>query len=173
VSDGGLTTWINMSPRQLAEPDLLEMVNKVVTETGADPATLCVEVTEGVLLEETGGAMANLRGLKDLGLRIGIDDFGKGFSSLTYLKRLPVDMLKIDRAFVHGLGQSKEDSAIAAAVINLAQALELTSIAEGVETPDQLAQLREMGCDLAQGYLFASPQPAEVIEQLLTQELRW
>jgi len=173
VSAGGLTTWINMSPRQLAEPDLLEMVNKVVTETGADPATLCVEVTEGVLLEETGGAMANLRGLKDLGLRIGIDDFGKGFSSLTYLKRLPVDMLKIDRAFVHGLGQSKEDSAIAAAVINLAHALELNSIAEGVETPDQLAQLREMGCDLAQGYLFASPQPAEVIEQLLTQELRW
>lgn len=173
VSDGGLTTWINMSPRQLAQPDLLEMVNKVVTETGADPTTLCVEVTEGVLLEETGSAVANLRGLKELGLRIGIDDFGKGFSSLAYLKRLPVDMLKIDRAFVHGLGQSKEDSAIATAVIDLARALGLTSIAEGVETPDQLAQLREMGCDLAQGYLFASPQPAEVIEQLLTQELRW
>jgi len=173
VSGSGLTTWINMSPRQLAQPDLPEMVNKVITATGADPATICVEVTEGVLLEETGGAIANLRGLKELGLRVGIDDFGKGFSSLAYLKRLPVDMLKIDRAFVQGLGQNKEDSAIVAAVISLAKAMDLTSIAEGVETPDQLTELRELGCDLAQGYLFASPQPAEVIEQLLTQNLRW
>ncbi|HEX6207461.1 MAG TPA: EAL domain-containing protein, partial [Actinomycetota bacterium] len=173
VAGTELATWVNMSPRQLAQPDLPKMTEKVLAQTGADPATLCVEVTEGIFLEETGGAIANLRALKELGLRVGIDDFGKGFSSLAYLKRLPVDMLKIDRTFVHGLGRSKEDTAIAEAVISLARAMDLTSIAEGVETPEQLARLREMGCDLAQGYLFASPQPAEVIEQLLTQDLRW
>ncbi|HEX6262971.1 MAG TPA: EAL domain-containing protein [Actinomycetota bacterium] len=173
VAGTELATWVNMSPRQLAQPDLPDMTEKVLAQTGADPATLCVEVTEGVLLEDTGAAVGNLRALKELGLRVGIDDFGKGFSSLAYLKRLPVDMLKIDRTFVQGLGQSKEDTAIAEAVIGLARAMDLTSIAEGVETPEQLARLREMGCDLAQGYLFASPQPAEVIEQLLTQDLRW
>jgi EAL domain-containing protein (putative c-di-GMP-specific phosphodiesterase class I) len=124
-------------------------------------------------MEEAGTAITILRDLKELGLRIGIDDFGKGFSSLSYLKRLPVDMLKLDRTFVGGLGHSDEDRAIVAAVINLARAMGLTSIGEGVESPEQLAALRELGCDLAQGYFFSNPQPPEVIGELLSQNLRW
>jgi EAL domain-containing protein (putative c-di-GMP-specific phosphodiesterase class I) len=125
------------------------------------------------LVGETGAAVETLRKLKDLGIKVGLDDFGMGFSSLAYLKRLPVDMLKLDRTFVAGLGTNTEDSAIAAAVINLSRAMGLVSIAEGVETPEQLAELRELGCNLAQGYFFSSPQPAEVMEELLTQSLRW
>lgn len=171
--DDPLMMWVNISPRQLAQTDFPEAVSKILADTGADASTLCVEVTEGVLTQEAGAAVAVLRGVKDLGLRIGIDNFGKGFSSLAYLKRLPIDMLKLDRTFVAGLGTSPEDSAIAAAVINLARAMGLISLAEGVETPDQLAELRELGCDLAQGYFFSSPQPPEVIEELLGQDLRW
>lgn len=168
-----MLTTINISPRQLLESDLPKTIEKVLAETGADPSMLCLEVTEGLLVEESSGATATLRELKDLGLQIGIDDFGKGFSSLAYLKRLPVDMLKLDRTFVSGLGTSDEDRAIASAVINLARAMGLISIAEGVETPEQLAALRELGCDQAQGYFFSSPQPPEVLAELLTQDLRW
>lgn len=168
-----LPAWVNISPTQLAQPNFPELVSKILAEHGTDPAALCLEVTEGALLGETGTAVATLRKLKDLGIKVGLDDFGMGFSSLAYLKRLPVDMLKLDRTFVAGLGTNPEDSAIAAAVITLARAIGLTSIAAGVETPEQLAELRELGCDLAQGYFFSSPQPAEVMEELLTQNLRW
>jgi diguanylate cyclase (GGDEF)-like protein/PAS domain S-box-containing protein len=171
--DDPLMTWVNISPRQLSQADFAETVSKILADTGADASMLCLEVTEGVVMAEAGAAVAVLRSLNDLGLRIGIDNFGKGFSSLAYLKRLPIHMLKLDRTFVAGLGTSPEDSAIAAAVINLARAMGLISLAEGVESPDQLAELRELGCDLAQGYFFSSPQPPEVIEELLGQDLRW
>ncbi len=173
LAGDGLMMWINMSPRQLAQSDLSEVVSKVLADTQVDPANICFEVTESAIMEETATAMSAMRSLKDLGVKVGIDDFGRGFSSLAYLKRLPLDMLKLDQTFVRGLGQSEEDSAIAAAVINLARAMGLTPIAEGVETPRQLAVLRELGCELAQGYFFASPQPAEVVTELLSQNLRW
>jgi diguanylate cyclase (GGDEF)-like protein/PAS domain S-box-containing protein len=168
-----LPAWVNISPSQLAQPNFPELVSKILAEHGTDPASLCLEVTEGALVGETGAAVETLRKLKDLGIKVGLDDFGMGFSSLAYLKRLPVDMLKLDRTFVAGLGTNTDDSAIAAAVINLSRAMGLVSIAEGVETPEQLAELRELGCNLAQGYFFSSPQPAEVMEELLTQSLRW
>ena len=168
-----MLTTINISPRQLLESDLPKTIEKVLAETGAEPSSLCLEITEGLLVEESSGAIGTLRELKDLGLQIGIDDFGKGFSSLAYLKRLPVDMLKLDRTFVSGIGTSEEDQAIASAVVNLARAMGLTSIAEGVETAEQLAALRELGCDQGQGYFFSSPQPPEVLMELLSQDLRW
>jgi EAL domain-containing protein (putative c-di-GMP-specific phosphodiesterase class I) len=167
-----ITTWINVSPRQLAD-GLPDLVSKALAHSGAEPESVAIEVTEGVLLDGATEAIEALREVHDMGIKVGIDDFGKGFSSLTYLRELPVDVVKLDMAFVHGLGVREEDDAIAEAVVNLAKAIELTSVAEGVETPGQLARLRELGCDLAQGYLFASPQPPEVVQQLLSQDLRW
>ena len=105
-----------------------------------------------------------LRELRSLGLHLSVDDFGTGYSSLTYLKRFPVEAIKIDRTFVNGLGIDAEDSTIVEAVVNLGHSLGLSVVAEGVETPLQLARLREIGCDRGQGYLFGRPRPAELIE---------
>ena len=117
--------------------------------------------------------MRTLDRLKDAGPRLGIDDFGTGYSSLTYLRRFPVDFVKIDRSFVGGLGADREDTAIVTAVIGLGKALGLSTVAEGVETAGQLALLRDLGCDLAQGYYFARPQSPEGIDALLASDRRW
>ena len=135
--------------------------------TGIDPSSLCLEITETVLLEESELLGDTLRALRATGVRLVLDDFGTGYSSLGYLNRLPLDALKVDRSFVDGLGVEPRDSAIVKAVVGMAQALSLTVIAEGVEAPTQLAELRTLGCDLAQGYLFARPLPAEELGTML------
>ena len=127
------------------------MVRRRCAESGLDPASLCLEITESALMEAGAATTAQLRALKALGVRLAIDDFGTGFSSLAHLRRFPVDMLKIDRTFVAGLGDEAQDAAIAAAVISLAHALGLTTVAEGIETDEQLEVLRELGCDLGPG----------------------
>jgi diguanylate cyclase (GGDEF)-like protein/PAS domain S-box-containing protein len=160
--DGGpLHMSINLSARQFARPSLPGLVADVLAETGADPASICFEITESALMEDVESTTAALRDLKALGVGLAIDDFGTGYASLTYLKRFPVDKVKVDRAFVDGLLGDEEDAAIVAAVVNLAHSLDLRAVAEGVETAEQAARLRELGCDLGQGFYFGEPHPAE------------
>lgn len=159
---------VNLSPRQLAQPDLADVVRDVLDETLTDPDTLCLEITESAVMEDPEFALATLRMLKDIGVRIAIDDFGKGFSSLSHLKQLlPVSELKIDRSFVGGLVVDKCDSAIVAAVMVMATSLGLVAVAEGVETAEQLDELRALGFDMTQGYYFARPQPPEQLQDLI------
>ncbi len=162
-----ITISVNLSARQVAQPDLTSVVGRVLRTTGIDPSSLCLEITETVLLEESELLGDTLRALRATGVRLVLDDFGTGYSSLGYLNRLPLDALKVDRSFVDGLGVEPRDSAIVKAVVGMAQALSLTVIAEGVEAPTQLAELRTLGCDLAQGYLFARPLPAEELGTML------
>ncbi len=160
---------VNVSARQLAEERLPETVSNVLLETGLDPSRLCLEVTESLLIEDPDASILTLTKLKQLGVKIAIDDFGTGYSSLEYLRRLPVDCVKIDRSFVRGLPDNGEDLAIVNAVIELGHALSLSVTAEGVETPEQLVNLRSAGCDTAQGFLFSRPEPPEVVVQLFDQ----
>lgn len=148
---------VNLSGGQLSSPELTRDVTAALDRTGADPAGLCFEITESVLMHDVGTTIEAISALKALGVTLSIDDFGTGYSSLGYLKRFPVDVVKVDRSFTDGLATESEDSAIVAAVVSLGHALGLTVIAEGVETERQLAELRALGCDAAQGYLFAPP----------------
>ena len=156
-----LTVAVNLSARQLAQPDVADMVAEALESTGTDPSQVWLEITESVLTGDTEATIGALRALKALGVRLSVDDFGTGYSSLLYLKRFPVDTLKVDRSFVAGLGTHPEDTAIVAGVVGLAQTLGLTAIAEGVETEEQRAALLALGCDLAQGYLFGHPESPE------------
>jgi diguanylate cyclase (GGDEF)-like protein/PAS domain S-box-containing protein len=165
-----LVMSVNLSASQLSRPDLAETLEGILKETGLEGSCLTLDVTETVYVRTLAGNTATLESLRDLGARISIDDFGVGYSSLAYLKRLPADSLKIDRSFVKGLGEDVEDTAIANMIIELAHTLGLEVIAEGVETEEQAALLNEMGCDLAQGYHFAPPLPPEEIPALLSSD---
>lgn len=163
---------INLSARQLAHPGLVSEVAAALDASETDPKFVSLEITESVLLDDLDGTINVLEQLRSIGVRLVIDDFGTGYSSLAYLKRLPVDELKVDRTFVAGLGRDPKDSAIVHAVIELAHALGITVVAEGVETPAQLEELRELGCDFAQGFYLARPQSAEAIDNLLSEGIR-
>ena len=130
-----------------------------------DPGSLTLEITESVLVEDEGTSAGTLQRLKNLGVRLAIDDFGVGYSSLAYLKRLPADTLKIDRSFVRGLREDEADTAIARMVVELAHTLGMKVVAEGVESEVQAERLRGMGCDMAQGYLYGVPMPAAELEE--------
>lgn len=166
---GGEVPWLslNLSAHQLTGLALVDQVSAALRETGTEPWGLHLEITESALMEDTEAVWGVVRALKDLGVRLSIDDFGTGYSSLLYLKRLAVDTLKIDRSFVDGVGREPEDTAIVMAVLGMAHSLGLAVVAEGVETKQQLDALRELGCELAQGFYFARPEPAEVISRLL------
>jgi diguanylate cyclase (GGDEF)-like protein/PAS domain S-box-containing protein len=161
------TCSVNLSARQLADPGLVALVREVLEETGMPPEALWLEITESVLMEDTQVTSEVLSGLRALGVHLAVDDFGTGYSSLLYLKRFPVSVLKIDRSFVDGLAREAEDTGIVTAVIDLAHSLGLKAIAEGVETPAQLQELCELGCDLAQGYLWTKPLPADDLARWL------
>jgi diguanylate cyclase (GGDEF)-like protein len=156
---GPFSIAVNLSAHQLRHPGLVEQIRATLAEHELAPSSLCLELTESALLEDLDRHLGVLLALRDLGVRLALDDFGTGFSSLTYLKRFPVDMVKIDRSFVAGLGVTHCDTAIVRSVIELAHALSLTVVAEGIERPEQLEALRSLGCDLAQGYLFSPPEP--------------
>jgi len=160
---------VNLSARQLLHADLLGSVSEILGRSGVgrDQLSLCLEVTESVVMEDPVASTRVLQGLRDLGIRIGIDDFGTGYSSLSYLKHFPFDIIKIDRAFVSGVSTGSQDRSILAAILELARALGLSAVAEGVETPEELAELKALGCELAQGFLFARPQPAEKLLPIL------
>ncbi len=156
----GTAVAVNLSARQIDHPDLVDTVAQILARTGLAPANLTLEITESALMNDAAGALGVLRALKDLGVSLAIDDFGTGYSSLSYLQRFPLDILKVDKTFVDELGLNPEGSEIVTAVINLAHALGLQVIAEGVETEVQLEELQRLGCDFAQGYLFSRPVPA-------------
>ncbi|MGH9040346.1 MAG: putative bifunctional diguanylate cyclase/phosphodiesterase [Acidimicrobiia bacterium] len=149
--------WVNLSARQLTQPDLHDVVARVLAETGTDPGRLGLEITETVLMEDVESLSHTLRGLRELGVLLAIDDFGTGFSSLSWLRQFPVDVLKVDRSFVDGVTGRNGDRAIVEAVIGLARSMEMLSVAEGVESRAQAAALRSLGCDAAQGYYFCRP----------------
>jgi diguanylate cyclase (GGDEF)-like protein/PAS domain S-box-containing protein len=156
-----LAVSVNLSARQLASPGLPNVVAGVLVRSGLARELLCLEITESVLMEDADTSRDLLESLKRLGVTIAVDDFGTGYSSLLYLRRFPVDVLKIDRSFVAGLGTSSEDSAIVSGVIGLAHALGLRSVAEGVEQPGQAVELGMLGCDTAQGFYWSRPlEPA-------------
>jgi diguanylate cyclase (GGDEF)-like protein/PAS domain S-box-containing protein len=161
AAGSNLSISVNLSPRQLAEPSLPDDVARVLRTTGLDGDSLWLEITESTLMRDAETAVTTLTALRALGANLAVDDFGTGYSSMSYLKRFPVQALKVDRTFVDGLGREPEDSAICTAVVTLAHALGLRAVAEGVETPEQLAELRTLGCELAQGFLFGKPAPAE------------
>jgi EAL domain-containing protein (putative c-di-GMP-specific phosphodiesterase class I) len=156
-----VTMSVNLSPRQLAEPTLVDAVAAVLGRTAIDPTFVWLEITESTLMHDAESAVRTLTALRALGVHLSVDDFGTGYSSMTYLKRFPVDSLKVDRSFVDGLGRDAEDSAICTAVVSLAHALGLRAVAEGVETVEQLAELRTLGCEMAQGFLFGRPAPPD------------
>jgi diguanylate cyclase (GGDEF)-like protein/PAS domain S-box-containing protein len=162
-----LVTCVNLSARQLSRPDLAETVERVLGETGMEGSRLTLDVTETVYVKVLEGNTATLDRLRIMGVRVSIDDFGRGYSSLSYLKRLPADHLKIDRSYVKGLGEDLEDTAIVRMVIELAHTLGMEVIAEGVESADQAELLAQMGCDMAQGFYFARPMPPEEASEFL------
>ena len=158
---------INLSARQLEQDDLAATIERIVTASGIAPALLEFELTESMLMMNPDAAVETLGRIKALGMRLSIDDFGTGYSSLAYLKRFPVRKIKIDRAFIRELEASSEDRAIVAAVMALANSLQLQVVAEGVETEAQLALLRAYGCQYVQGWLFARALDAGAARALL------
>ena len=148
---------VNLSARQFREPGLADTVAHIIDEANLEPPHLFLEITESTAMSDAPATVTTLGELQDLGVRVMIDDFGTGYSSLSYLERFPVDYVKIDRSFVGGLGEHSRAETLVPAIISLAHALDLKVIAEGVETEEQLDRLRELGCDLAQGYYFANP----------------
>jgi diguanylate cyclase (GGDEF)-like protein len=163
---GDLSVAINVSARQL-DARLPDVVSRVLRDTALDPQLLALEITETVVMDQTEAPVEVLQRLRALGVRLHLDDFGTGYSSLSYLQRLPLHALKLDRSFITGLGDSQETFRIVAAVVEMARALDMTLIAEGVETERELACLQDLGCQFAQGYHFARPMPAEAMTQHL------
>ncbi len=163
-----LPVSVNVSPRQLADPDFVGHVRAAVEESGIDPGDLCLEVTESALFSDPDTALLRLSALRAIGVRLAIDDFGIGFSSLWHLRQVPeVDVLKIDRAFIAELGRNRKDSAIVGAVIVLANSLGMDVVAEGIETEEQADELRAMGAEYGQGWLYGHPRELEDLGQLI------
>ena len=158
---------VNLSSKQLAHPDLVEQIHKIVRETSLDACHLKLEITESSFMDDLEAAIAVLAQLKSTGIQLSLDDFGTGYASLSYLYRLPIDTLKIDRSFVSRMGVKGKDSEIVGTIISLAHNLNLDVVAEGVETAEQLAQLQALGCEYGQGYYFSKPVPAEAANALI------
>jgi diguanylate cyclase (GGDEF)-like protein len=166
-SNPPLVMSVNLSAKQFQHPQLVDEVTEALVESGIEPSSLKLEITESVVMQDAPATLAKLKALKDLGIRLAIDDFGTGYSSLGYLQRFPVDTLKIDRSFVKGLSGDSNDSAIVRAVLTVAKSLNMDVTAEGIETDEQRIELKLLGCDRGQGFLFARPADAEHVGPLL------
>ncbi|GLR32588.1 diguanylate cyclase [Shewanella decolorationis] len=161
---------VNISAVHFRQPDFIDGVKKILSDTGMPAASLCLEITEGVLMKELQVAKTHLKQLDDLGIEVAIDDFGTGYSSLAYLRNFEVDTLKIDRSFLIDIASNAADQAIVSSIIELARNLKLTVVAEGVETVEQLEQIFSRGCYIIQGYYFAKPMPVSDFEKYLQQQ---
>jgi diguanylate cyclase (GGDEF)-like protein/PAS domain S-box-containing protein len=157
---------VNLSARELTHPDVVSSVLGCVRESGIDPRSLTIEVTESTAMADGDTGFRALRDLSSEGIRVAIDDFGTGYSSLEQLRRMPVDIVKVDRSFVGGMAADSTDREIVAAVVGMGRALKLCVVAEGIETPEQADALRDLGCDIGQGYLYAKPLSAEAMDEL-------
>ena len=168
---GDLIMAVNISARQFQHPEFTGLVAAVLKETGINPRYLELEITESVVMHDAEKTIATLNNLRALGLQLSIDDFGTGYSSLSYLKRFPINKLKVDQSFVRNMTTDSNDASITKSVILLGQSLGLSVIAEGVETAEQLALLKQLGCDEVQGYFFSKPVPQNELEHLLRANL--
>ena len=169
--DRRFTLAVNLSAHQIADSRIVDEVANVLRMTNVAPESLCLEITESALLHDLDAALDIVGKLRGLGVRVALDDFGTGYSSLRYLQQLPVDVLKIDRSFISRIGPASRDSSIVARMIDLAHALDLEVVAEGVETPAQLAELASMNCEVAQGFYFSAPQTADAFTRMLDDEI--
>jgi diguanylate cyclase (GGDEF)-like protein len=161
---------VNLSPRQLLEPGLVGEVAAILAETDLSDGALVLEVTESVMMQDADAALCTLRALKTLGVQLALDDFGTGYSSLSYVHRFPFDVLKIDQAFIRGIETNRRDAALVSTIVAMGQSLQLRTVAEGIESAAQAAALAQLGCDTGQGYYFARPLPADVLDVLLRTE---
>jgi EAL domain-containing protein (putative c-di-GMP-specific phosphodiesterase class I) len=166
-SDPPLTMSVNITSRQFAEPDLASQIGEILKQTGTDPATVDLEITENIAMADADRSGQVLAELKGLGVHLSIDDFGTGYSSLSRLRRFPVDALKIDRTFIGSMSQDEETREIVRVIIMLAHTIGLKVVAEGVETEEQLQQLKQLNCELAQGYFFSKPADPATIQEFL------
>jgi diguanylate cyclase (GGDEF)-like protein/PAS domain S-box-containing protein len=157
-----LSMCVNLSPKMLQHPTLVDDLIRIVDENGISPSMLKLEITEGVMMQNARDAAETLARLREVGVRLAIDDFGTGFSSLAYLQYLPIDVLKIDRSFVARLGQGAESAALVRTIVGMAETLKLAVVGEGIETAEQMDSLRELGCEIGQGYFFSRPMPADI-----------
>jgi EAL domain-containing protein (putative c-di-GMP-specific phosphodiesterase class I) len=171
VQDPPLTMSVNLSMRQLQDQDLIGHVKEVLGETGIPPRSLVMEVTETVMMKDMDVAILRLTELRELGVRIAVDDFGTGYSSLSRLRRFPVDMLKVDKSFVDEVTGRGEHASLTAAVVQLAESLDLVAVAEGIEREDQLSRLRDLHCRYGQGFLFSKPVDRSRLRRLITSGL--
>ncbi|MFB4250003.1 putative bifunctional diguanylate cyclase/phosphodiesterase [Pseudomonas idahonensis] len=158
---------VNLSASDFRQPQLLQQLQRALLGSALDPTLLELEITEGVLMQNVEATLATLQAIKALGVRLAVDDFGTGYSSLSYLRKFPVDVLKIDQSFIHGLSHEPKDAALVSAIIQLGRSLNLSIIAEGVETQEQLAFLKQQGCEEGQGYYFSKALPADSFARLL------
>jgi EAL domain-containing protein (putative c-di-GMP-specific phosphodiesterase class I) len=161
----GIKVSVNLSATQFKQENLSLHVSRILSKTRLDPSLLELELTEGLLLDDSDAFIHNMKSIADIGVDISVEDFGTGFSSLSYLKRFPIKSLKIDRAFIKDINKNGDEGALVGAIIALAHNLRLRAVAEGVECSDQLDFLSARGCDEAQGFLFARPAPANDIAQ--------
>jgi diguanylate cyclase (GGDEF)-like protein len=166
-----ISVAVNLSARQLADPELIPHIEGSISANGLDPATLWLELTETTLLDDIAYVERTLAALERLGVRLVLDDFGVGFSSLGYIKRLPLSMVKLDRTFVENVTESPHDAAIVRAVSEMAETIGIGVVAEGVETEEQVRVARDLGCGYAQGFHFAEPVPASYVERLFTSSI--
>ena len=162
---------INISPRHFLEDDLPRQIDRIIIETGINPRNLELEITESMIMHDIGRSVEIMRDFSKMGGTVAIDDFGTGYSSLAYLKKLPLDRLKIDRSFITDIDSDAKNEGLAKTIITMGHGLGLEVIAEGVETGAQLAKLRELGCDLVQGYYYAKPLPADDLTELLNRSI--
>jgi EAL domain-containing protein (putative c-di-GMP-specific phosphodiesterase class I) len=162
-----VSVTVNLSARQVADPELAAEVQAALDASGLAPDRLCLEITETTLMEDADSPLQTLDALRASGVRLALDDFGTGYSSLAYLRRFPLDVLKIDRSFIAGIEHDHEAAALVGAVMTMAGSLGLDVVAEGIETEAQRARLRELGCRLGQGYLFARALPGEELRRAL------
>lgn len=168
-----LSIAVNLSGKHFGHPALVEQIKTVIAETGINPESLKLELTESAVMDNAETAILMLKQIKETGVRVSIDDFGTGYSSLSYLHRFPIDLLKVDRSFVSAMEENTENGEIVRTVIALAKALNLKVVAEGIESIHQFHQLRILGCEFGQGYLFSKPLPVSDIERLLADNTRW
>ncbi|MEK7423159.1 MAG: EAL domain-containing protein [Actinomycetota bacterium] len=162
------TMSVNVSPRQLADPNLPSVVSEALSRSGVDPSLLWIEITESVMISEPELALATLQKMKALGVRVALDDFGTGYSSLSLLQRFPLQRIKIDRAFVQGVADNPSDRALVRTIVAMGISLGLDMVAEGVESLHQMQVLSELGCKKAQGYLISHPVPADAMRSTVS-----